>query len=222
MPTSPCWSCGVQDLPGVITHIYPWSKSTSGSVERLLSLRPPVYAHENSIFLYSAYRRMEMSVMRQCFVFTAHVFHSCVKVAQNYCLCVNGCIVLANKTHKAKETTGVSMSFIRLVFLLQRRGLRFTGGYRQSARLHQGDKCDMAASWYLHWLQSGKEARCGWLQVDLLIPPAPSSVPHFSQSRFFSPRSEKVQPRPRESYLLSQWRLVEAGIKWWLQLKWNP
>lgn len=58
-----------------------------------------------------------MNLMRPCFVFIAHVFHSCVKVAHSYCLCVNGCIVLASNTQKPKGMTGESVCLIRLLFL---------------------------------------------------------------------------------------------------------
>lgn len=84
---------------------------------RLLSVRPPVYAQENSIFLNATYQRITMNLIRQWFVFIAHVSHSCVKVAHNYCLWVNGCIALANKIYTPQEMNGVSMCFIKLVLL---------------------------------------------------------------------------------------------------------
>lgn len=97
-----------------------WSRSTSGrtgQIKRFLSVRPPAYAQENSIFLNSKYQRITMNLIRQWFVFITHVFHSCVKVAYTCRLCVNGCIVLANKIHKPQGMAGVSVCFIKLVSL---------------------------------------------------------------------------------------------------------
>lgn len=72
---------------------------------------------KTQFFLNSTYQRITMNLIRQWFVFVAHVSHSSVKVAHNYCLCVNGCIVLDSKVYKPQEMTGESVCFITLVLL---------------------------------------------------------------------------------------------------------
>lgn len=75
-----------------------------------------------------------MNLIRQWFVFVAHVSHPSVKVAHN-CLCVNGCIVLDSKVYKPQEMTGESVCFIKLVLLSPLRSCCKGGGSQVHCRL---------------------------------------------------------------------------------------
>lgn len=91
-----------------------------------------------TIFPNFTYQRITMDVIKQWFLFVAHVFHSCVKVAHDHCLCVIGCTVPANKIETSRnawcERVLPRSGFTQPTALMLQRGggLRFTAGSPRS------------------------------------------------------------------------------------------